>query len=180
MKAYKLEFGTYDGEGQWDQTFLTKEDVIEAYNKTKDEYKDDDTFEEYPDENSFGVDGINCEWYEIEVKEKKSKTSNKPLVYLACPYSGNEEENFKLVSKKAAELLNQGMTIFSPIAMCHPMAIYGKLPGNWEFWEKFDRAYISCCNKLIVYRLKGWDTSKGVTAEVKIAQEMGIPVEYID
>jgi len=104
----------------------------------------------------------------------------KPLIYLACPYTGNEEENFKAVSKKAAELMNQGMTIFSPIAMAHPMATFGKLPGNWEFWEKFDKDYLSCCHQLIVYRLPGWEKSKGVQAEIKIAQEMGIPIEYIN
>ena len=80
MKAYKLKFGTYDGEGEWEKIFLTKETVIEAYNKVKDEYKDDDSFEEYPDDDSFGVDGIQCEWYEIDVNG-----NDRPLVYLASP-----------------------------------------------------------------------------------------------
>lgn len=106
--------------------------------------------------------------------------TTKPLTYLASPYTGNEEPNFQAVAKKAAELMNQGLTIFSPIAMCHPMAMYGKLPGEWEFWEKFDRSYLSVCNKVIVYRLPGWEKSKGVNAEIKIAIELGIPVEYID
>lgn len=110
--------------------------------------------------------------------------NNKPLTYLASPYTSKDEkiveERFQKVAKKAAELMTQGMTVFSPIAMCHPMAVYGKIPGDWEFWKKFDIDYISCCNKLVVYRLDGWEISKGVQAEIKIAQEMGIPVEYID
>lgn len=109
---------------------------------------------------------------------------SKPLIYLAQPYSDDDpkirEERFRLGAKKAAEFMNQGMTIFSPISMCHPMSIYGKLPGNWEFWEKFDRAYLSCCKKVIVYKLEGWEKSTGVQAEIKIAQELDIPVEYID
>lgn len=108
----------------------------------------------------------------------------KPLVYFAQPYSHDDpkivEERFVLGSKKSAELMAQGAIIFSPITMCHPMSLYGKLPGGWEFWEKFDRTYLSVCNKLIVYRLPGWEISKGVTAEIKIAQELGIPVEYVD
>lgn len=109
---------------------------------------------------------------------------NKPLIYFAQPYSHIDpkvmEERFQLGAKKAAELMVQGNIIFSPISMCHPMAVYGKLPGGWDFWEKFDRTFLSCCHKLIVYRLPGWETSKGVTAEIKIAQEMNIPIEYID
>jgi hypothetical protein len=105
---------------------------------------------------------------------------NKPLVYLASPYTGNEEENFQKVSKKSSELMSKGMNIFSPISMCHPMAVYGKLPGEWKFWESFDRAYLSCCNKLIVYKLFGWETSVGVQAEIKIAKELGLTIEYID
>lgn len=105
---------------------------------------------------------------------------NKPLIYLASPYTGNEEENFKAVAKKAAELTNEGHIIFCPIAMCHPMAVYGKIPGNWEFWEKFDTTYLSVCHRMMVYRLPGWEKSKGVTAEIKIAEKFNIPIEYID
>lgn len=175
MKAYKLKFGTYDNENEWDQVFVNYKDVVEAYRKERKKYEGDNSFREYEPDKYFSVDGINCEWYEIDVEG-----NDKPLVYLASPYTGNEEENFKTVSKKAAELMNEGMIIFSPIAMAHPMAVYGKLPGGWEFWEKFDRSYLSVCNKVIVYRLPGWETSKGVQSEIKIADELNIPIEYID
>lgn len=179
MKAYKLSFTTYDQEGEWDSTYLTEHSIIEAYNATKLKYESDKSFGEYGDK-SFGVDGCLCEWYEIEIDGDLPK----PLVYLASPYTHKDEkiveERFQKVAKKAAELMSQGLTIFSPIAMCHPMSVYGKIPGDWDFWKKFDTDYISCCNKLIVYKLDGWETSKGVQAEIKIAQEMGIPVEYID
>lgn len=105
---------------------------------------------------------------------------SKPLIYLASPYTGNEVPNFEAVAKKASELMVKGYIIFCPISMCHPMSVHGKLPGGWEFWEKFDRTYLSVCNRVIVYRLPGWEKSKGVTAEIKIAQELGIPIEYID
>jgi hypothetical protein len=109
--------------------------------------------------------------------------SHKPLVYLASPYTHADpkvvEERFRKASEKAAELASQGMMVFSPIAMSHPMAIHGKLPGDWGFWEKFDTAFLSCCHKVLVYRLEGWDISKGVQAEIKIAEKMGIPIEYI-
>jgi hypothetical protein len=115
---------------------------------------------------------------------QKKESPNKPLVYLASPYSDSDEvvvqERFELVSKKAAELMMDGMIVFSPIAHCHPMATYGVLPTHWAFWEKYDRAILSCCHKVIVLKLVGWEKSTGVQAEIKIALEMGLPVEYID
>lgn len=69
MKAFKLEFGTYDGEGEWEKTFSTYDGVIKAYRETRKKYEEDDTFEEYEPDKCFGVDGINCEWYEIEISE---------------------------------------------------------------------------------------------------------------
>lgn len=183
MKAYKLVWGTYDQEGEWEKTFSTEELVRKAYEETKAKYSDDDSFHEYDPGKGFGIDSCDCEWYEIEV-EGEPPIPQKPLVYLASPYTHDDKtvvkERYMRAAKKAAELITQGELIFSPIAMAHPMATYGKLPGNWEFWEKFDKAFISCCHKLIVYRLSGWETSKGVQAEIKIAQEMGIPVEYIE
>jgi len=176
MKAYKLKFTTYDQSGDWDRIYLTEVDVQNEYNETKKHYENDNSFEEYTKNEAFGADGISCQWYKIEIHGD----TNKPLIYLASPYTGNEEENFQKVSKKAAELMSEGLTIFSPIAMCHPMSVHGKLPGGWEFWEKFDRSYLSVCNRILVYRLPEWEKSKGVTAEIKIAQELGIPVEYID
>ena len=108
--------------------------------------------------------------------------TDRPLVYLASTYSHSDpavvQKRFEQVSKKASDLMKEGVMVFSPIAHCHPMAMYGSLPGNWEFWEKFDRAYLSCCHKVIVLKLEGWEQSKGVQAEIKIALEMGLPIEY--
>ena len=106
------------------------------------------------------------------------------LIYLASPYSsketGVEQSRFEIVCKVAAKLLAEGKYVFSPIAHTHPIALAGKLPGNWEFWEGYDRALIKCCQKLIVVKISGWEESTGVNAEVKIAKELGIPVDYID
>jgi len=104
------------------------------------------------------------------------------LVYLACPYShphpAIREERFNAVTKVAAELLSEGHLVFSPITHAHPMAEVGDLPRNWEFWEKFDRAYLQHSYKIIVLQLDGWKTSTGVAAEVAIAKELGLIVEY--
>jgi hypothetical protein len=106
------------------------------------------------------------------------------LIYLASPYSHPdkiiEQARFEIVCQVAAKMMAEGKYVLSPIAHTHPIALAGKLPGNWEYWEGYDRTLIKCCQKLIVVRISGWRESKGVQAEIKIAQELGIPVEYLD
>lgn len=108
------------------------------------------------------------------------------LVYLACPYS-HDEHSFRMLrwyaaNQAAAKLMSEGLYIFSPISHTHPIAeaSEGKLPRGWDFWEGYDRQYLNICKKIIVLRIPGWDTSKGVQAEIKIGTEMGIPIEYMD
>ena len=113
-----------------------------------------------------------------------SGKNNQPLVYLAVPYSHPDpkmkEWRFAEANKMAAKLMKTGIIVFSPISHCHSIAKHNALPTNWEFWKHFDSAYLSCANKLFVLMLDGWETSVGVTEEIKIANELGIPIEYIE
>ncbi len=106
------------------------------------------------------------------------------LIYLACPYSHKDpavrEARFTAVNKAAAQLMGKGRYVFSPISHTHPIAKEGALPLGWDFWEGYDRVMLAACTRLIVLKLDGWETSTGVTAEIKIAKEMGLPVEYMD
>lgn len=108
------------------------------------------------------------------------------LVYLACPYTHKEHymmvARHLLVNKVAARLMAAGHYVFSPISHTHPIAeaADGNLPRGWDFWEGYDRRILSCCNRIAVLRLPGWETSTGVQAEIKIGQEMGIPIDYLD
>jgi hypothetical protein len=109
---------------------------------------------------------------------------NHPLTYLAVPYSNINEaiklHRFHTANKAAAYLMAKGELVFSPISHTHPIAVDGQLPGDWLFWEKFDRAYLNYCWKIVVLMLPGWDTSKGVQAELKIAGELKLVVEYLN
>jgi hypothetical protein len=116
--------------------------------------------------------------------------NEKPLVYLAGPYSakfsdGTTDEStmearFQALTLAAAKLMQKGAIVFSPISHCHPMKKLATLPGDWGFWGRFDRAYLSCAHKMLVLKLEGWETSVGVNAERKIAEELGIPIEFVD
>lgn len=104
------------------------------------------------------------------------------LIYLASPYSHRHSsvkmERFHAVCKKAADLMRSGLFVFSPIAHTHPISLYD-LPGDWEFWKEYDEIMLKKCDKMLVLMLEGWETSKGVQAEVEFMQAAGKQVEYI-
>ena len=105
------------------------------------------------------------------------------LIYLASPYSHPDPEvrqqRFETVCFVAANLMREGKHIYSPIAHTHPIALKGDLPKGWDFWEQFDRKMLAACQELWVVMMDGWRESKGVAAEIQIANEMGIPVKYV-
>jgi hypothetical protein len=104
-------------------------------------------------------------------------------VYLAIPYSGNEEESFFVANKVSALMMKKDIIVFSPISHSHPMAIQEGTPGDWAFWEKFDRSFIEWADEVHVVVIgkdgqKLIDKSTGVKAEMKIAEELGKPVRF--
>lgn len=107
----------------------------------------------------------------------------KTLVYLATPYSHDDpavrHARFDAVNRMAAFLMREGHHIFSPISHTHPIAEAGDLPRDWNYWQSYDRAILRACSAMIVFTQEGWQSSRGVTAEIAIARELGIPVEYI-
>jgi len=121
---------------------------------------------------------------ELGIEYKSLVKPLKPLVYLGCPYSHNDpkikEWRFNAVNKVTGALSKQGLTVFSPISMSHPIAMDCGLPGDWQFWEKFDTDYLSVCYKMYALMLPGWQDSTGLTAEIKIATKLGLDVVYID
>lgn len=106
------------------------------------------------------------------------------LIYLAAPYSHPDpavmDRRFHEINAVAAQLMQSGEFIFSPISHTHPIAMAGGLPTGWDFWEKYDRAILSACCEVRVLMLDGWRESRGVTAEIAIAIKLGLPVTYID
>lgn len=105
------------------------------------------------------------------------------MLYLASPYSHPEaairEQRFRDVCRATAELMKRGENVFSPIVHSHPLVVYG-LPNTWKFWQRVDREYLEHCEKLVVLMLDGWRESIGVQAEIAIAGELQLPIEFLD
>ena len=105
------------------------------------------------------------------------------MIYLASPYSDDSDVlqawRWRAVCRAASCLMKQGHRVFSPIAHTHPIAQHG-LPGDWEFWQAWDREMLPACSELWVLKLAGYDQSKGIAAEIALANEMGIPVRFLE
>jgi Domain of unknown function (DUF1937) len=106
------------------------------------------------------------------------------MIYLASPYSHPEREirikRFEDVARVAAKLMNEGHIVISPICHSHPIAELCDMPKEWEFWERIDKEILSKCEWIFVLCLNGWKDSRGIKAEINYAQELNMPIAYID
>ena len=104
-------------------------------------------------------------------------------VYLATPYSHEDKMlhsiRFEQVSAKAAQLMEAGYKVFSPISHSHPISTYCKPENNThDFWLRQDFWILELCDEMHILCLDGWRTSKGVDAEIVKANELGIPIVH--
>jgi nucleoside 2-deoxyribosyltransferase len=104
-------------------------------------------------------------------------------IYLASPYSDPdpaiEEGRFQAACRKAAEIMEAGYVVFSPIAHGHPIARNGKLPKDIDYWKETDQSFIEWADELWILMLPGWLGSKGILLETEIATRLGKPIKYI-
>ncbi len=106
-------------------------------------------------------------------------------IYLACPYSHDSRvikvNRYRAATQKVGELMRQGYIVYSPITSSHPVVSQCRdMPTGWDYWEKADRTFLEWCDEVWVLCLDGWKESKGVQAEIKIAEELGKKVVYIE
>jgi hypothetical protein len=106
------------------------------------------------------------------------------LEYLAIPYSDKDKEVMEFRAAVSdyifAELANEGRVIYAPISSCHNISKKYDLPTTFEFWKKMCFEFLSSSYKLIVVRLPGWKSSVGVIAELELAKQLGLEIEYLD
>jgi len=101
-------------------------------------------------------------------------------IYLAIPYTRNEEQSFKAANRIAGELMREGYIVFSPISHTHPIACECDFPKGWDFWNQFDTAFIEWCDELWVCDFGDYKQSKGVMAEIEIAKSFNKPVRLLE
>lgn len=104
-------------------------------------------------------------------------------LYIASPYSHKDpavrHQRFEDVGAYTARCLVAGEYVYSPIAHHHPISLRHTMPGDWEFWKKIDTVMLASSVGMRVLMMPGWQESVGVTAEIEIAAQLGVPVEYV-
>jgi len=105
-------------------------------------------------------------------------------IYLACPYSHENEKvrekRVEMATKAAAKLMEDGHQVFSPITHTHPISKYtNKHPCDNDFWMVQDLWILVACNEIYVLCLDGWEFSKGVEEEVKVAYRLNKKITYL-
>jgi nucleoside 2-deoxyribosyltransferase len=105
-------------------------------------------------------------------------------IYLCCPYSHKDASviagRVHRVDQKAAELMDKGYTVFSPVSHSHRIARYTRADAlDHDFWLNQDLSFIDWADEVWIYTLDGWRESKGITKEFNYACKLGKPVKFI-
>lgn len=110
----------------------------------------------------------------VEVAWEQWLVKQKPMVkvYISSPYSiGDVAVNVKRQIDASNELMDMGFVPFVPLYSHFQHMIH---PRPYEDWIKVDLEWVRSCDCLL--RLEG--ESKGADKEVKLANELNIPVYY--
>lgn len=122
-----------------------------------------------------------CVFWEIKTSEspRKVELSTKKLVYIAHPYSGNEEANLKNVTAICQGVVSMGLPVIpiSPLNHTHPITAHLPADLAWALALEIDERLLSLCDELWVFG--SWHTSKGCVREINFARERGIKVRFI-
>jgi hypothetical protein len=106
------------------------------------------------------------------------------MIYLASPYSSPlpelVQDRYQRAVAFTMSMIAQGVPCFSPIAYCHPFALAAKMPTDAQFWLQFNMQFLRKAEAVFVLRLPGWDQSKGVQIELKMAKALHIPIIHFD
>lgn len=106
------------------------------------------------------------------------------MIYLAVPYSHPSpvvrHQRFEAINRYAAHLMQYGLPVFSPISHSHPIEEHFNEAKSWDFWQIQDLPILKICTSVHVLCLLGMEKSVGVAGEIKAADELDIPVHYVD
>jgi hypothetical protein len=107
----------------------------------------------------------------------------KKITYLAIPYCWNPEKSFDIANIVAAELMQKGLIVFSPISHSHPISHYMDKTFQFDhnFWMKEDLAVLENCKDLMIisYGKDGDELiakSKGCQYELSLAKALNLPI----
>lgn len=116
--------------------------------------------------------------------ELLAANNNGGFYYLASPYSNPDElireSRARAVYGIHAYLLSKGIFSYSPILAAHPASLDYDLPKDHLFWWKFNLAFMLPAIAMLIAPIPGYDSSKGIDAEVEYFRNAGKPIYLLD
>ena len=105
------------------------------------------------------------------------------MIYIASPYSHPDPKvrNFRFESALtyANMLMGMGHTCFSPIAYGHQFSLRFYRPTAFEAWIDFNDRILLACESMHILTIDGWEESRGIAHEQKLAEDHGIQVCHV-
>lgn len=105
------------------------------------------------------------------------------MIFVSAPYYDFDKDIIRsrvaIVSKYCGRLISEGKIAISPICLGHLVVEHCSMPNDFNYWEKYSIKVLSKCNELHVLKIKGWEESRGVSAEIKYAVRHKIKIKYI-
>ena len=105
------------------------------------------------------------------------------MKYLAAPYSDPDptvvQERMEQVYYYLSRFIIAGEHVLTPLAMHEPVIRY-EMDGAYSFWSTYCLDLLKRCDSMVVLKLKGWETSRGVQAEIDFCKDNHIPVSYVE
>lgn len=114
------------------------------------------------------------------------------MIYLASPYTGRdsywpqstEDIRFRQALHATAILTSRSRMVLSPIVLGHTIDQAMKCSGlprpGYDWWMAWSRELLESCDSIYVLCIDGWEDSRGVQQEIALAQELELPIVYID
>ena len=102
------------------------------------------------------------------------------MIYLASPYTHNDQNIRLLRAKAAAFVMETNPKIYSPIVYGHAAeSMIGKqLP--YRTWITHGLDMLSRMDSIEVLKLPGWKQSEGMAVEIEYAVLNNMKIEYLD
>jgi hypothetical protein len=106
--------------------------------------------------------------------------TNDHLIYLASPFTHDnknvEHHRFIQAEVITALMMKNDYNVFSPIVYSYELHRKFGFSGEFTFWAKYDEVMLKRCTHVVILDVEGWDTSKGVANEIKLANKYNIPI----
>jgi hypothetical protein len=103
------------------------------------------------------------------------------MIYVAAPYNHPDgeviHERMEAVYDLIADLMNEGQHATTPLFM-HEVCVRKYLPQSFSFWQSYCFDILKRCDTMVVLKLKDWDLSVGVQAEIIFCEENNIQILY--